>query len=263
MMTIWKRAWHGSTPSMESILAGRHRERVDPRPGDEAYMHLLDLRSALADATRGAAGRWLDFGAGTCPYRDLLSPGAVLESAELAGAEGYRPDHELDAYGRCAVPDGTFDGVLSTQVLEHVSSPADYLREAHRVLRPGGRLLLSTHGVWEEHGGQDLWRWTADGLSLEAERVGFTVERCVKLTCGARALLMLLRRQGREHGWPEGGPVGVALRALGLLDRLWPTAVDRYLQRTTARRGVAVGPDEPFYLNLLLVAEKSGRDTSS
>ena len=38
--------------------------------------------------------------------------------------------------------DGEFDTVLSCGVLEHVQRPADSLDELHRVLRPGGSLLI-------------------------------------------------------------------------------------------------------------------------
>ena len=41
-------------------------------------------------------------------------------------------------------PNGGFDTVLSHAVIEHVADPAAYLREAHRVLRPGGYLFLQT-----------------------------------------------------------------------------------------------------------------------
>ncbi|NUP14888.1 MAG: class I SAM-dependent methyltransferase [Streptomyces sp.] len=247
----------GGVPTAEEVIAERYRERTDPRPGDWAYAHLLDLRLALAEQLAGATGRWLDFGAGTSPYRDLL-PGARLETAEMRGGEDLTADHELDEAGLSALPDGTFDGVLSTQVLEHVTDPDTHLREALRLLRPGGRLVLSTHGVWEEHGGQDLWRWTADGLAAQAERAGFTVDRAVKLTCGPRGLLLLLRHHGRQHGWPAGGPVGLLLRTLTLADRLRPRIVDDYLDRVFADRGRVEGPTEPFYLDILLTATKPG-----
>jgi SAM-dependent methyltransferase len=40
--------------------------------------------------------------------------------------------------------DGAFDLVLSHSVIEHVADPLTYLKEARRVLAPGGHLLLQT-----------------------------------------------------------------------------------------------------------------------
>jgi ubiquinone/menaquinone biosynthesis C-methylase UbiE len=40
--------------------------------------------------------------------------------------------------------DGTFDLVLSHSVIEHVANPLEYLKEARRVLAPGGTMLLNT-----------------------------------------------------------------------------------------------------------------------
>ena len=56
----------------EERLALKYRERIHPARGDKAYALLADLRDALADVLDGAVGDWLDFGAGTAPYRELL-----------------------------------------------------------------------------------------------------------------------------------------------------------------------------------------------
>ena len=63
------------------------------------------------------------------------------------------------------VEDASFDLVLCLQVLEHVPDPAAAIRELRRVVRPGGRVLLTTHGVYPYHPNpEDLWRWTHEGL---------------------------------------------------------------------------------------------------
>lgn len=46
--------------------------------------------------------------------------------------------------GRLPFSAGSFELVFSHSVIEHVASPEGYLRECHRVLRPGGVLYLST-----------------------------------------------------------------------------------------------------------------------
>jgi SAM-dependent methyltransferase len=61
-------------------------------------------------------------------------------------------------------------------VLEHVASPRVYLREAHRVLKPKGSLILSTHGIWPYHPDpMDYWRWTIEGLQCEIRQAGFEI----------------------------------------------------------------------------------------
>ena len=106
----------------------------------------------------------LDFGCGNMPYRPLFERklqtylGFDLPGNEMA-------DGIISGDGRLERKDESVDIVLSSQVLEHVASPDTYLTEAFRVLRPGGQLILSTHGVWRYHPDPaDFWRWTCDGL---------------------------------------------------------------------------------------------------
>lgn len=41
-------------------------------------------------------------------------------------------------------PDAAFDAVVSSHLLEHLPDPQAHLKECHRILRPGGRLELTT-----------------------------------------------------------------------------------------------------------------------
>jgi SAM-dependent methyltransferase len=57
--------------------------------------------------------------------------------------------------------------VLCTQVLEHVPEPNKVVAEIHRMLKPGGRLLLTVPAIFPQHGSPgDYWRYTPDGLTF-------------------------------------------------------------------------------------------------
>jgi SAM-dependent methyltransferase len=45
------------------------------------------------------------------------------------------------------LPDNTFDTIVSFQVIEHVKKDGDFLNEIHRVLRPGGKAILTTPNI--------------------------------------------------------------------------------------------------------------------
>jgi SAM-dependent methyltransferase len=45
---------------------------------------------------------------------------------------------------RLDFPDGSFDCVSMLAVIEHLKAPREVMREIHRVLKPGGRLVLTT-----------------------------------------------------------------------------------------------------------------------
>ncbi len=134
------------------------------------------LEALSRDLRVPPGGRVLDYGCADVPYRRFFAADVDFVAADIAG----NPDATLllDPDGSVPLPDASVDAVMSTQVLEHVPDPAAYLDECFRVLRPGGRLLLSTHGVFVWHPDPiDWWRWTSDGLRHVVEEAGFEVVR--------------------------------------------------------------------------------------
>lgn len=137
---------------------------------------LLDRLTYLVESDLLPTGEsLLDLGCGNKPYEMLFRKKfGKYVGADLAGNKDA--DLLIDSDGRVQCTDNTFDCVLSSQVLEHVTSPQLYLGEARRVLKPGGSLVLSTHGLWPYHPDPtDFWRWTVDGLQVEIRRAGFDV----------------------------------------------------------------------------------------
>ena len=92
----------------------------------------------------------LDVGAGSCPYRPLFAhcdyrtqDFEQLQPSQLRDHRGYgRVDYSSDI---CAIPvgDASFDVILCTEVLEHVPEPIRAVKEFARVVKPGGKLLLT------------------------------------------------------------------------------------------------------------------------
>jgi SAM-dependent methyltransferase len=149
-----------------------------------ACRRLLDLQAASAWSDlklllAGAQGDVLDVGAGAQPYRGLLPKGARYRAIDvkLAGeAFGYEmPDTEYYEGDRWPVEDASVDLVLSTETLEHVPEPPGFLAEARRVLRPGGRIVLTVPFSARWHYiPHDYWRFTPSSLRDLLQAAGFT-----------------------------------------------------------------------------------------
>lgn len=136
-----------------------HRARLTLRPLS------LAMQRAVAQevAPSGPGQAVLDVGCGEKPYLPHFS-GVASSYVGLDVHAGEHVDVVADA-DVLPFDDGSFDVVVSTQMLEHVPDPARVVSEAHRVLRPGGVLLLSTHGTTLYHPvPTDFWRWTQEGL---------------------------------------------------------------------------------------------------
>jgi SAM-dependent methyltransferase len=118
--------------------------------------------------------RLIDFGCATAPYRDLVGSDIEYVGVDIAGNPAADVEMSLDH--TVPLPDASCEMVLSTQVLEHVREPPLYLAECFRLLRPGGRLVLTTHGIMYYHRDpEDYWRWTSDGLAKIVGDAGFEV----------------------------------------------------------------------------------------
>ncbi len=144
---------------------------------------LLDLQAAscwndLVPLLGDAHGDVLDVGAGAQPYRPLLPKDARYRAIDVKLAEegfGYdMPDTEYFEGEVWPVEDASVDVVLATETLEHVPDPSGFLAQARRVLRPGGRLILTVPFAARWHYiPHDYWRYTPSSLDNLLTAGGF------------------------------------------------------------------------------------------
>ena len=252
---------HKKLDELVDILADEYlRQRIDPRPGDGLYLHLSDLLLALKAHATDAKLDILDFGAGSSPYRSLF-PNANYQRADFAIGTGEGLDFVLGESLQVAAPDNSFDIILSTQVLEHVVQPENYLKECLRLLRPKGKLILTTHGIYADHPCPfDLHRWTADGLAALCKQAGFEIVSTKKLTADARALLFLYDAYGRRLHRREfsffSALYALYYRFHGFCRRSIHKWADGFSQNSRVVENQS-GANE-IYINILVYATKPG-----
>jgi 2-polyprenyl-3-methyl-5-hydroxy-6-metoxy-1,4-benzoquinol methylase len=116
-------------------------------PSDEAC-HALAWRMAVDEKP---LGRVLEFGAGSGAFARGLHETKLFESivcADILSRPGDLSSEirwiQADLNYPLSEPDGFFDTILSIEVIEHLENPRAVFREFHRLLGPGGRLILTT-----------------------------------------------------------------------------------------------------------------------
>ena len=134
----------------------RWLDRIEQPATDDMVNVGANVREAWIEAkakTLPDGSKVLDAGAGQCPYRkyfahcDYRTHDFARYEGTASGVLKERWDYgELDYV--CDItaipePDGFFEAVICTEVLEHVPDPINTLRELCRLVGPGGRLFLT------------------------------------------------------------------------------------------------------------------------
>jgi SAM-dependent methyltransferase len=173
----------------------------------------------------------VDFGCGESPYKTIFTSRQchyigcdIDESAEIV-VEVEQP---------IPLPDNFCEGIVSFQVLEHVWNLDWYLGECWRILKPGGWLLLSTHGSWLYHPHPtDYRRWTRDGLIREISSRGFNLKQVISIV-GPLAWTTQLRLLGYHTVADKLGlfgklllfPIACFMNLMMIIeDRITPTSI--------------------------------------
>lgn len=123
-------------------------------------------------------GTLMDFGCGSKPYKSLFNVD------EYVGVDLYNPAHLHDDepvdifYDGKTIPfpDAHFDAVFSSEVFEHVFNIDDILKEINRVMKKGGKMLITCPFAFPEHEEPyDYARYTVFALKELLTRHGFNI----------------------------------------------------------------------------------------
>lgn len=166
---------HHHSGSLRSLYSDRHfRPKAWTDQSDYSYIGTHLIERSIALLAPQLRGKFLDVGCGTQPYACYFNHLSEQHACDFDPQRG-NVDFACPA-DKIPVPDGTYDSILCTEVLEHTPDPLAVWREFHRILRPGGNVLLSTPMYWPSHEQPyDFTRFPPHGLQYLAEKAGFTV----------------------------------------------------------------------------------------
>jgi ubiquinone/menaquinone biosynthesis C-methylase UbiE len=135
------------------------------RPGD----HLVDLCCG-----RGGIGLWFASVSGARLTGVDFSPAAIAQASRRAAAFVPRPQASFvvaDATDT-SLPATTADAVMCIDALQLIPDKSGLLREVARVLRPGGRVVITT---WERRGGEPADLPPQYSIAALAEAAGLRI----------------------------------------------------------------------------------------
>lgn len=121
-------------------------------------------------------GSLYDLGCGEMPYKSWL----LGYADNYIGVDWGSSLHELkadilaDLNEPLPIESEVADTVFSISVMEHLCNPQVFLDEAHRILKPGGSIVLQVPFMWQVHEApHDYFRFTNYGLQYMFEKAGF------------------------------------------------------------------------------------------
>lgn len=171
-------------------------------------LQLGTIWTFLEPRLREVRGSLLDVGCGEMPYRTGISPEVRYTGIDVpqAAAFAMRASKNVVQFDGVTIPfpDGSFDTILCTEVLEHAASPAALIAEMKRVLKPGGTLLATVPFSARVHyAPYDVHRFTKYALTEMFGGFGSATiqERGNDLAVIANKLIVLAMRMTRPSRW--------------------------------------------------------------
>jgi SAM-dependent methyltransferase len=135
------------------------------------------ILDGLVEQLQAFHGTLLDIGCGNRPYKPLFvsPPSRVTRyiGMDLRDSGYGAPDLRWDGH-HIPMDDSSVDCAVATEVLEHCPEPEIVMKEAARVLKPGGFLFFTVPFFWPLHCvPHDEYRYTPFALQRHLTNSGF------------------------------------------------------------------------------------------
>jgi SAM-dependent methyltransferase len=142
------------------------------------YLIRKGIYKGIKENAHFMTGTMLDLGCGMKPYRDLFAVDEYI-GIDIKN-EGHKNDTStVDVfYDGKNIPfaDSLFDSAYSSEVLTHISDIEPVIAEINRVIKPGGKFLVTVPYVWHENEQpNDAVRYTSFGITKLLERHNFKI----------------------------------------------------------------------------------------
>ncbi|OGH79032.1 MAG: hypothetical protein A3G08_00385 [Candidatus Magasanikbacteria bacterium RIFCSPLOWO2_12_FULL_47_9b] len=141
--------------------------RLHPKIYEPSYLTRKQIKNAIQKFIHTEIGSKkeytiVDLGCGDAPYKSLFHNYAKYIGVDI---EAYTDVDIVAKMWDIPLPDNSVDFLLSTEVIEHSEKPKETIAEICRILKPGGKALLTIPFLYPLHGSDDRWRFTIHGLS--------------------------------------------------------------------------------------------------
>ncbi len=151
-------------------------------------------------------GRLLDFGCGSKPYKALFDVQEYIGLDIEVSGHSIRREAVDVYYDGMTIPflDNHFDSIFSSEVFEHLFNLEEILSELHRVLKPGGHMLVTLPFVWDEHETPyDFARYTSFGIAHLLKKSGFEIIVMEKSTNYVETIFQMWNTYAIQHLLPK------------------------------------------------------------
>ena len=152
-----------------------------------------------------------DIGCGNKPYESYIR--SLIKNNEKEYYQGcdvvQSSEHKVDIL--CDATDISessekYDVVICTQVIEHVFDHSKIFEEAYRLLKPGGRFIVSSNFIWENHEAPfDFYRFTADCFNVLLTNSGFDIKESKanggKWSVLGQLIILILTSRNKPKNW--------------------------------------------------------------